>query len=430
MFFRQIAGQVIGGVGVGLSLSLLAAGEARAVSFTFTKIADTNTAIPGGTGNFSDFAGEVPEIDGNDVTFLGRNSNLGGGIYIDRNGSLAKVVDTNTTIPNSADKFSSFFGYAIDDGKVVFRGSGSAFFDGIYIADNGSLTKVVDTNTTIPDGVGNFTFLGAPVFDADNVAFEASGDNQQRGIYTIIGSSLTKVADTNTAVPDGTGNFFFSFASPAIDGDKVAFRGFYNLEGLIYGGIYIADSGSLSKVVDANTTILDGTVNFISFGGPAIDGGNIAFVASDSSFQEGIYTVIGGSLTKVAGTNTAIPDGTGNFTSFFQPAINDDNIVFTGGRPGFGLGIYTTIGGSLTKVLSPNDILDGKTVRFAELGRNGLSENSLAFLAYFSDGSEGIYRADLVVDEPPTSVPEPASTLGLLTLGAISAGSLLNRRKT
>lgn len=45
--------QIIGGIALtSLSLSLIANGKAEAVSFTFEKIVDTNTSIPGGTGNF------------------------------------------------------------------------------------------------------------------------------------------------------------------------------------------------------------------------------------------------------------------------------------------------------------------------------------------------------------------------------------------
>jgi len=54
------------------------------------KIADTATAIPGGTGNFTGF-GNV-SISATDVAFLGLGANGQQGIYDLTGGSLVKVV--------------------------------------------------------------------------------------------------------------------------------------------------------------------------------------------------------------------------------------------------------------------------------------------------------------------------------------------------
>lgn len=119
-------------------------------------------------------------------------------------------------------------------------------------------------------------------------------------------------------------------------------------------------------------------------------------------YQEGIYLQNGSSLSVIADTNTPIPDGTGNFSGFMYnpPAIDNSNVAFMGYGSNSQAGIYTTLGGTLSKVIDINDTLDGKTFRpfsfsSASIGYQGLSGNQLAFLAEFTDGSQAIYIAVL-----------------------------------
>ena len=53
--------------------------------------------------------------------------------------------------------------------------------------------------------------------------------------------------------------------------------------------------------------------------------------------------------------------------------------------------------------------------------------NSLAFVAGFTDDSQGVFRADRVTQPEPEKVPEPTSLLALLTVGAV--GFLGRRRR-
>jgi hypothetical protein len=49
----------------------------------------------------------------------------------------------------------------------------------------------------------------------------------------------------------------------------------------------------------------------------------------------------------------------------------------------------------LTKVIAPNDSLDGKIVSSVSIGREALNRNRIAFAVGFTDGSAGIYIATL-----------------------------------
>ena len=115
------------------------------------------------------------------------------------------------------------------------------------------LTKVVDTSTPIPGGLGNFTYFlyGSPppyTVNGDNVAFHAGGESEQDGIYLFKGTTLIKVADTNTPIPGGSENFAY-FSTPVVSGGNVAFWG-SNAE---QEGIYLFNGTTLSKVADTNT---------------------------------------------------------------------------------------------------------------------------------------------------------------------------------
>ncbi|MDA2921278.1 hypothetical protein MYX76_17600, partial [Desulfobacterota bacterium AH_259_B03_O07] len=65
-------------------------------TFTFRKVADTNTPIPGGTGTFTGIG--VPSLDGDNVVFQGFGTSEQQGIYTDI-GGLSVVADKSTMIP-------------------------------------------------------------------------------------------------------------------------------------------------------------------------------------------------------------------------------------------------------------------------------------------------------------------------------------------
>ncbi len=418
----------IGGVAlIGLSLSLLASGKAEAISLTFEKIVDVNTAIPEGTGNFGFF--ETPSLDNGNVAFNGLSGDFEQrGVYTNIGSELNVVADTNTPIPGGTGNFTafgSFFSPSLDDGNVALNGFGGANFDrsGIYTSINGVLDVVADTNTPIPGGTGTFSNSGGPSLDNGNVVFGAS-DVGGDSIYTNIGGGLSVVADTNTPIPGGTGTFF-GFTGNSLDNGTVAFGGFggANLE---QSGIYTNIAGALNVVADTNTPVPGGTGTFRDFFSPSLNDGNVAFQGiSGANFdRSGIYTSINGVLDVVADMNTPIPGGTGTFSDFFfpLPSLDNGNVAFASTNAGFEQdGIYTNIGGTLAEVIATGGFLDDKEVSSVFFGSEGLSGNQIAFGATFSDDSQAIYIA--------TAIPEPSSVLGTLAFGAFGAGYMLKRRE-
>jgi hypothetical protein len=371
-------------------------------TFTFRKVADTNTPIPGGVGNFLSFT--VPSIDFGDVAFFGNGLSGQGGVYISSGGTLNVVVDTSTPIPGGTGNFTSFGFPSLDAGIVAFFGRGSPGQEGVYLSSGDTLEVVADLSTPIPGGTGNFTIFGFPLLDAGIVAFIGHGSSGQEGVYISSRGTLNVVADKSTPIPGGTGSFSH-FISPAVGDGKVVFVGTGGP-----GGIYISSGDILEDVVDGNTPIPGGSgTSFAAFGPPSFDGESVAFVGTNLTFpiQEGVYLSSGDTLEVVADLSTPIPGGTGNFEGFGVVSVDGDNVAFEG-DDGSEEGIFIDIGGVLMKVINPGDSLDGKTVSSDILfSKEGLSGNSVVFFAAFTDGSRGIFVAELV-SPPPPSPPPPS----------------------
>jgi hypothetical protein len=220
-----------------------------------------------------------------------------------------------------------------DAGKVAFWGRGPQGQQGIYLSGGGASSVVADLDTAIPGGTGNFLgftelepfSFGEPIVSlaGGSVVFWGRGSGAQQGIYLHDGATMRVVANENTPIPAGTGNFASFRAGFSTDGRNTAFVG----EGSEVGGVYLDTAGSLGVVADENTPIPEGTGNFLAFGGVAVDAGAVAFVGGGSGGQAGIYLFDGQSLSVVVNQNTTIPGG--GVMSFFglTPEGLDDGVV-------------------------------------------------------------------------------------------------------
>src|SRR5262249_58699703 len=99
------------------------------------------------------------------------------------------------------------------------------------------------------------------------------------------GRTVTGVEACATPIPNGTGNFT-NFHDPVLSGSNVAFLGFGDSS---QEGIYLFDGSTLSRAADTSTTIPNGTGSFTFFDEPALTGSNVAVQCSGNSSQPGIY---------------------------------------------------------------------------------------------------------------------------------------------
>lgn len=176
----------IGGVAlIGLSLSLLAGGKAAAISFTFEKIVDTNTPIPGGTGTFRSL--DAPSLDNGNVAFAGfgggRNF-VQSGIYTNIGGALNVVADTNTPIPGGTGTFGGFDDPSLDNGNVAFAGfNADDGQSGIYTNNGGALVEVTARGNLLDGKSVTAVFFGKEGLSGNQIAFNSIFDDGSSGVF-------------------------------------------------------------------------------------------------------------------------------------------------------------------------------------------------------------------------------------------------------
>ncbi len=218
---------------------------------------------------------------------------------------------------------------------------------------------------------------------------------------------LHTIADGTTSVPGGSGNFT-NHDTPSIVGTTVAFAG---LDAASKGGIYVREiGGSLNIVANQSTRPLGG-IGLVSYGSVVLDNGNVTFRADanvSGTFTTGIYATTGGATSggfrTIADTTMMIPAATGNFEAFGHGiSVDGSNTALLGLAQQYTVGssiqyayqgIFSHLTGSLARVLDLSTELEaGKTLTSLQLGNEGLSGGQVAFVAGFSDGSQGIYLA-------------------------------------
>ncbi len=379
-----------------LCLEAIGTPRAESGSFTFTKIVDTETPIPGGTGNFAVFG--APVFDGTTVAFRAGSCICLGqfGVYASTGGSLQKLADANTPVPGSVGNFDFFSEAEISAGTVAFFGQNSSVFSqGIYASSGSSLAPVADLNTAVPDGSGNFqSFSPELAVDDGRVLFVGAKPFGQFGLYRFAAGSLTTVADTFTLMP-GSGIPFGGFFAPAARAGNLAFGGFTGFNSTLPPGLYTLIGDTLAMVADTNTPVPGGSGNFVFFGNPSFDGSNVAFLGVDSSFvSSGIYVADStGALTVIADTTTPVPGGTGNFVLFSDVAIDNGTVAFVGINESGQSAIYRAVAGVLTRIVGAGDTLDGNLLNRVRLQPHERVSGTFAFLAGSAEGWQGIFLA-------------------------------------
>jgi hypothetical protein len=397
---------------------VLSAGPAAA-QFVGTKVVETGVSYPG-VGTFTTFAGP-PSIAGGTVAFAASTASSPG-IYTATVGSPTVVATNATPVPGGSGNFTAFGANAIglSSSGVAFGGNGNPgpANAGIYSNVTGSLAAVVNIATAFPTG-GTFTGFSIPSLSGTTVAFGGtnSGPGTMLGVFTKTGAApLVTVATTTTAAP--TGGTFTSFVDPTngptvpgVSGSNVAFNAVTSGG---QSGVFASLGGTITTVATTATAVPGGSGNFTSFGfTPNIDGSQVAFYGV-SSGRTGVYTWSGGTVTRVADTTTAAPTG-GTFTGFLSTAValSGGHVAFRGTTSLGTTGVYTDLTGSLQKVVATGDVLGGKTVSSVNISDFAYTGGSVAVLTAFSDGSSAVYTFQ--------PVPEPAGLLALAAAGLVAA---------
>ncbi len=378
-------------------------------SWTFTRIANLSTPVPGGSGTFTDFY--APGVDAGGITFWGRrmvgSTVVSEGVYRRSGLTLSRVADLTTALP--APRTGNFPNFdlrpTVGGGTVAltdeagWQGGGG----GVYTSTGSGLTRVTDVTDPVPNAPtlswGNFRGVSVDGSTGGYVASTFSSPGSAWFAYGWNGQTRTVLAQDGGAQPHNADGTFNSFAPvTSTSGGRVLFEG---VGGGVLGqeGVYTAsvNGGPLTVVADRTTPVPGHpTASFGSFIGNGdhldLDGPNAAFLAQYSGSNIGVYTNLGGAVRKVIDSQTLIPGRTDTFTSFDTVSISGNKIAFFGGNGNY-FGLYAEVGGVLQKVLARGDPIDGRAAGDFYIGNSALYGDTLVFTMGFADGTRAVYSA-------------------------------------
>jgi hypothetical protein len=401
-----------------------------AQNFHFTQLASTHTPIPGSQDRFDNFGRGLPAIFEQKVVFYGASYLEESGIYLadtspiarlsqDRASAgqtshhrtsveapqLRKVVNSLSAVPWSQHRFAHFGSCPIlDQGRVIFLGQDEKAQLRLY-RETHRLVPLAGTDTPFNTRGDSLTNLSNPAACKGQLAFLGRyTQTGQKAIFKYINGGIQAIA-RQILSPAPKAVCFQELAIPDIDEQgQVVFRAQDTTgQAGIYGLMCRGEQGSLdthlSAFVSTQTPIPQGIGNFTSFGDPLIDQGIVTFLGKGSVSQEGIYRIHDHQLTTVANTQTRLPYSLETFAHFQSIAVDGQAVAFLArDTNGHRLGIFLAYENTIAKVIEVGDLLDHQPIKQLFLGRHGLHQHSIAFRAVFIDDTEGIFRADLNAD--------------------------------
>lgn len=361
-----------------LVLGLLAA-PAVAQTPTFTKIADTTTVAPDSGGGLFSIFGDAREISNGKVAFFAYHSS-GSGIYTFENGTLAKLVDTNTLVPGAMSTFSTFFDVSIQGDIVAFTGGwpgpggGCAFngSEGVFAQGFQGLANsiLVRDSLSFPDqcfhGVelnNGFLFYAGGINPVDSV----HNHSEEIKVATAVGGGI-QVVGPSTTKPSG-GSFL------GFDGDFQMKNGKFLLSEILVNtfgavnGLYLMQNNGLGPqvVADTFTAVPSGSGNFSNFASADFDGTEVFFMGRDGFNAGALFAgTAPANLRFLVGAGTPVPGESANFLGLSNPVAADQGVAaFSGYWGGGGNGLFVHENGITTAILKKGDVLDGKIVEQA-----------------------------------------------------------------
>lgn len=313
---------------------------------------------------------------------------------------LSKVVDTNTTMPGSGKHYEQLGLPTYHDGRIVFAGSASLFVNGLYDNIPGYVQLVADNQTHLPLSKTTFfsnffshqELAGLPSMNKGQIVFYAESAGQA-GLYRLRQDHLSVIANAQTMFPSSQQSFdYLAYPSLLASGQVVFVGG----SGVSYG-VFVADNqGKLQRLMSVNDTpIPQGKGRFEKILSLAISPTNratdYAFVGAGDKGQMGVYVTHQQSLIRVVNRKMKMPGGVGFFSHF-------SHVVDAGHSVGFiadGLlgeeGIYVYNERGLLKIATTNDLVPLGQGKFFHFDGLAMSGNQLIFQATGESGEQGLY---------------------------------------
>jgi uncharacterized repeat protein (TIGR01451 family) len=449
------------------TLTLQAAAHAQG-AYVFTKILDNETVRPDGQGSFYlGFPQVIPAIDGNSVIFQDLTGNATSLWSASASGGgFVKLADFNTPVPAGVGNFTRLDDqtFRARDGVVLFEGldsnTSASTHGGLYSIPEtgGAISKVIDYNTQAPDANGPFIqsnanneitagfFEGDYDFEGGVIAFHGLTANNGDGTYSVHldGTALTRLADKTTlgTAPPFPVSVYYNAAlhnGTSVFYGSTVFNGYGILSSPVTGGL-----SSPTLLATPSTPLPGGqapemtTVYYTGLGKFDHTTGNFIFAAHDGSGINGLYSLPanglgGGVVSKIVDNQTALPGSAVPASYFDGSPFSADNgqvafVTATNQSANQVGALYVAnADGSITRVIGVGDTLDGISLTGITLGAHALSGGQIAFGAgSYLQGHDGLARYGAIFVATPTSMTADLA----LTVTAPSAPAAIGQQVT
>ncbi len=362
-----------------------------------TKIADTNTPMPGYDGNFVSFQSFIEWsdfVEGDFVVFRGTIDATHQGIYLHDGINLLLVADTTMRPPANSVTYSQFKATHIDNGAVIFNAStGSS--GGLYRYENGIIETLVDDRHDLPDS--QFVDYRVSSFDVynGNTVFSVNSSLATGGVYSISNNTISMIANSSTPIPGETTTLSF-FNDVRIQDNRIAFVGTFDLPhpNHFSDGLFLYENNSLQIIIGTDTLgpFSNSTPLFLE--GIDLFNNQISFNAG-SEVNSGIYSYDGSSFSIIADRSDIIPGSNDNFLRFGFTKFVHGNISFRAGLNIINT-IFMQIDGTIVKVLDEQEVVNaiglGGSANFKTI-----DDNVAVVFHTDQDGIRAIYKLNLSI---------------------------------
>jgi hypothetical protein len=284
----------------------------------------------------------------NRFSFTGISNEGSVGLFLSQDESISLLLSSEDTMPASENLHWSRFGEPnYVNKRTAFLGfhrfENDTDFRGVYIYENGSLTRIADSNTELPRGVGKFEGSSSQVgFDGNMVAFWGGPLENNQGMFAAEDAdSLRALAVKGDTIP-GTGLVIESFMSPpVVDNGTIYFVAFS--EGF-NSHLLKSSNGELSTVVTHGETTPDGgAFDQIGNSGMVATEGKLYFTATGSPTHVGIYVIEDGVISTVLNNETPFFQRQLSNALILRDAVGDKLLVQNVSRGGRSVSLHATL---------------------------------------------------------------------------------------
>lgn len=316
--------------------------------------------------------------------------------------TFTKIVEEGDPVPGGTGGFTAFStaNAALSNGIVVFQGEDESSGEGIYRVSSGSISMVADNSGTPPPVFNSFLTS----FDILNstILYLGRDSSDDDVIYLDEDGTATLVLGPEISLPSANSETFSSFGGSdpmqlvEMESGELGFS--FKGRGDSTTGIYTYIGGILSKVADTTDTAPSTATQFTYFGETVMDSnGDVVFEADpDSTGGSAVFGLIDGTLVIIADGTMEVPGGSGNnFSRTDEPWIKNGCILFEGIEDVTDIkGIYLKTQGSSdpTLIVNESTIAPGTSETLTDFGTDSVAiANGLIYFSAEYSGGEGIY---------------------------------------